>query len=293
MSTLNFSNPNTPVITIPVNNFKTITGVSLTFTEINLIGGTPQLTPVGINNLGVNSIYLNYDIYSSSLNYNSQINSNSLQITINNSGILDYKISDNYSLIINLNNTISSFTIGKEYKVDIILFGTDSNNNNFNTNSNSSPTIYCLCENTEVLTPSGYKLIQELQINDLVTTSDGRSVQIKKIHKSIKYGKYYENYYPVIIPANSIAENYPEKDCRMSQYHAIKFNDNWILPFKNLGVFKKDKSEEVVNYYHIQLENYETDHLVINGGLVVETLGCDKQMDGIEWETRVSNSLIL
>ena len=65
------------------------------------------------------------------------------------------------------------------------------------------------------------------------------------------------------------------------------------LPFKNLSVFKKDKSEEVINYYHIQLENYATDNLVINGGLVVESLGNGSKIDGIEWESRSSNSIIL
>jgi hypothetical protein len=37
--------------------------------------------------------------------------------------------------------------------------------------------------------------------------------------------------------------------------------------------FKQDKEKKIIKYYHIQLNDYETEHLVINNGLVVESFG--------------------
>ena len=44
----------------------------------------------------------------------------------------------------------------------------------------------------------------------------------------------------------------------------------WIHP-KLSRKFKQDKTQQYVVYYHIETSNYETDSLIINGGLEVET----------------------
>ena len=158
-------------------------------------------------------------------------------------------------------------------------------------NPSNSNNFYCLFEDTEVLTPSGYVSVKSLQEGDLVTTSDGRSSHIKRIWSSNM--PLQEQYYPMIILANSIAENYPPKDCRLSKWHLINFNGNWIGPYKNEHIFKYDRDVKSIKYYHLELENYFTDHLVINGGLVVESLGNGQKDTGDEWDTRVKNSIIL
>ena len=65
------------------------------------------------------------------------------------------------------------------------------------------------------------------------------------------------------------------------------------MPFKNLNKFKIDKSKNIVKYYHIQLENYKTDNLIINNGLIVESLGNGSQEDTNEWDKREKNSIKL
>jgi hypothetical protein len=152
---------------------------------------------------------------------------------------------------------------------------------------------YCLCENTEILTPSGYIPIENLKINDYVITSENKEKQIKNIYYSLKNCIFDENLYPIIIPKDSIDINYPAKECKLSRYHAIKYNENWIMPFKNLNKFKIDKSKNIVKYYHIQLENYKTDNLIINNGLIVESLGNGSQEDTNEWDNREKNSIKL
>ena len=163
----------------------------------------------------------------------------------------------------------------------------DTNNNP----SNPIPQFFCLFEDTEVLTPSGYVSVKTLQEGDLVTTSDGRSSHIKRIWSS--HMPLQQEFLPIIIPANSIAENYPPKDCRLSKWHLINFNGNWISPHKNEHIFKYDRDVKTIKYYHLELENYFTDHLVINGGLIVESLGNGKEDTGTEWTSRENNSIIL
>lgn len=176
-----------------------------------------------------------------------------------------------------------SFVYGTSYSATLSLEGSNT--------INISSTIYCLFEDSEVLTPSGYKSVKLLNEGDVVTTSTGKESKIKSIFTSI-----YPNddpYYPIIIHANSIAENYPPKDCRLTKWHMIKYNDDWISPWKNEHVFKYDKSHDIIRYYHLQLEDFMTDHLVINGGLVVESKGNGSEEDGKEWCRRENESLIL
>ncbi len=131
--------------------------------------------------------------------------------------------------------------------------------------------ITCLTEDTQILTPNGYSNIKELKKGDLVLTDDNREVEIKNIH--ITYAKGNANNFPYLIKKNSIAKNYPPQDFKVSGRHAIKFGDNWILPQLAENKFVQDKSQKIIKYYHIELENYAKDNLVINGGAIVESFG--------------------
>ncbi len=148
------------------------------------------------------------------------------------------------------------------------------------------PPIPCLCADTEVLTPSGYVNITKLVKGQYVVTDDKRHVRITGIYRS-KF-KGCDKTYPYVVKKNSIAPNYPLKTVRLSAYHLIKYKNKWICP-KTCGWFKQDKSLKVVIYYHIQLEDYITDHLVVNQGTVVESMGCmkdNKIRDKTEWHNR-------
>lgn len=151
---------------------------------------------------------------------------------------------------------------------------------NFTTVTLTVGDLPCLTDNTTVLTPNGYIDISKLSIGDNVITSDNRIVEIKNIYKSRTIGN--DKSYPCIVPKNSIGPNYPSETFKISQGHLIQYNNSssirWIYPRK---YFKLDKSEKVINYYHIKLENYITDHLVINNGVIVESLG-DNSINNIK-----------
>jgi autotransporter-associated beta strand protein len=129
--------------------------------------------------------------------------------------------------------------------------------------------LVCLTPETIVLTQNGYVSITTLNKGDYITTDDNRQVQIKEIYlRKFKANKITN---PYIIPKNSIDYNYPPEELKLSGGHLIKYQNYWVLP-RLAGVFKQDTSKDIITYYHIKLENYKTDHLVINGGAVVESL---------------------
>jgi hypothetical protein len=129
------------------------------------------------------------------------------------------------------------------------------------------PRIPCLTENTMVLTPTGYKNITKLKKGELVTTSDNRNVEIILIFNSNITGNI--NTYPCKIIKDSIGPDYPKEDFLISRNHLIKYKNYWIYPMK---YFPLEKKQGIIKYYHIVLPNYLKDNLVINNGVVVESL---------------------
>ncbi len=144
----------------------------------------------------------------------------------------------------------------------------------------------CLTENTKILTPNGYISIDKLKKGDYIITDDNRKVQIKKIYMT--EFKPNKKTLPYIIHKNSIGENYPSQDIKISGGHMIKYANNWILP-RITNIFKQDNTIEPIKYYHIKLENYETDNLVLEGGLIVESMGETKDSLQI-YKDRVKNA---
>ncbi len=150
----------------------------------------------------------------------------------------------------------------------------------------------CLLKGTKVLTIDGYKLIETLNENDLIITDDNRSVSIKRIYKTKVNPKKNPEFIPYKIEKNNIEENYPLEDTYLTGFHMIKYGNNWIQPNK-CPKFKQDKSIKEIIYYHIQLDNFETDNMIVNNGLIVESLTNGSKIDYDLWVNRSENSLII
>ncbi len=172
---------------------------------------------------------------------------------------------------IGIDNSTGEITTTSETAINtytIIVYSLGSYNiTQVNLTVNDSP-LPCLTEDTNVLTPDGYIKVTNLRKGDNVITSDNKVVEIINIFKSHVIGNNLT--YPCIISKNSIGYNYPSDTFKISQNHLIKYNEKWIYPKLH---FPLDKSMKTIKYYHIKLENYITDHLVINNGIVVESLG--------------------
>lgn len=141
-----------------------------------------------------------------------------------------------------------------------------------------TPSIPCLLKGTLILTPTGYTPVESLKKGDTVLTSDKRRVPIVNIHNTIVKGG--PSTYPCVIQKNAVGNK--EEFC-ISQNHLIKYGEYWVLPKTH---FKLDKNAEEIHYYHIQLKKYSTDHLVINEGVIVESLAVTRE-DKIEYYSRI------
>lgn len=128
-------------------------------------------------------------------------------------------------------------------------------------NYTSLPTIPCLTNTCNILTPTGYLNITNLKKGDHVLTSSNKKVKIQNILKTTL--PLQEKVKPYKIPKNSIRNNIPMIDTYISGNHAYQINKKWKLPkHENLT---KEWSEDYVTFYHIKLPDYYTDHLIVNG----------------------------
>jgi hypothetical protein len=148
--------------------------------------------------------------------------------------------------------------------------------------------LHCLTDMCDVLTPDGYKNVKYIDIGDIVLTEENREVRVKR--KTHELYIINENTAPYLFMKQTIADNYPLEDILLSGRHLIKYNDKWYIPEK-IGIKQLDIYS--VNYYHLELENYTTDNIVINGGTIVESLTShdpeNHHRDAVEWHRRYYN----
>ena len=135
--------------------------------------------------------------------------------------------------------------------------------------------IPCILSNSLIKTPEGYEFVDNLKVDDLIVTSDGRTVPIVNI---LKYEiiKPKNNEYPVIIPKDFFGSNLPNKETYLSETHAILLPDTtneWMIPSDNITLFKRMNTKIV--YYNFELPNYFTDNIVINN-LPIESWSAGK-----------------
>jgi len=126
--------------------------------------------------------------------------------------------------------------------------------------------IPCIVSGQKILTPNGYKLIDNIYNGDMITTSQNKDVVALNYTKKFEFTTDITA--PYIIPKDSIYPSYPPKDIFLSADHKIKTNHNWVTP-KELSKYNPDVRQinigKPVTYYNIETPNYSTDHLVLEG----------------------------
>ena len=160
-------------------------------------------------------------------------------------------------------NGVYSYTI-------ICISGTGGSNiNGLNSVSGNiiiDTTIPCIVSGQKILTPNGYKLIDNIYNGDMITTSQNKDVVALNYKKAFEFTTDITA--PYIIPKDSIYPSYPPKDIFLSADHKIKTNHNWVTP-KELSKYNSEIRQinigKPVTYYNIETPNYSTDHLVLEG----------------------------
>jgi hypothetical protein len=131
----------------------------------------------------------------------------------------------------------------------------------------------CFLKETKISTPSGDRLVQELQIGDEVNTLAGR-----KAIKWIGYNKFtkeegrvwQDGVMPIRIARFAIDDYSPHSDLYLSPLHCVFFSEA-LIPVKHLinGISVAQgapSSMSAIEYYHIDLGTHEV--LYAEGALV-------------------------
>jgi hypothetical protein len=133
----------------------------------------------------------------------------------------------------------------------------------------------CLLKGTKISTPTGDRVVQELQIGDEVQTLSGR-----KTIKWIGYNKFTkeegrawsDSVMPIRVARFAIDDHIPHCDLYLSPHHCIFFNEA-LIPVMYLinetNIAQGAPSDmSAIEYYHIELDTHE---VIFAEGALVES----------------------
>ena len=183
----------------------------------------------------------------------------------------------NGDLIVSTNGTLEihdiAFLTMSGYKIKL-----DTISSKFINNATSDQILTdklpCLLGETKVKTLYGYIKVENLKRGDILITETNKEVPITEIYKSDI--KTTIDNSPYIIPAHYFSRNYPKKQFKISPLHAIATNkkaQEWCIPNIHCKSLKRMPLGKKITYYHIELPNWLTDHITIEGETIVESFG--------------------
>lgn len=123
----------------------------------------------------------------------------------------------------------------------------------------------CFLEGTEILTPNGYINIKNLNDGDDIIVNICNEQKIDKIKKIIKHKSNTKDVY--CISKDFLSLN---NDLYITGGHAIKINNKYrhvkcLFCDQHNQIKKCCDSDEVIMYYHIQLNTWEYVFIIANG----------------------------
>ena len=135
--------------------------------------------------------------------------------------------------------------------------------------------VSCFLKGTKISTPSGDRLVQELQIGDEVEMLTGR-----KTIKWIGYNKFtkeegrawQDRVMPIRVARFAIGDHTPHRDLYLSPLHCIFFNESLIpvMYLVNEASIAQGMPSDMsaIEYYHIEFDTHE---VVYAEGALVES----------------------
>ncbi len=150
----------------------------------------------------------------------------------------------------------------------------DAYGNRVDGNLTQGSSVICLTGGTLIETPDGPRLIEELAVDDLVTTFDSGNQPVRMIYKRTLRGESYRRnrkLWPVCIQAGALGFGLPRRNLRVSPQHRMLYQHIRIpLLFGEDAVFVRAKSlaasfEEVyvdcgldeITYFHLVFDRHE------------------------------------
>jgi hypothetical protein len=160
--------------------------------------------------------------------------------------------------------------------------------------------VVCFAEDAQITTDQGDRLIQDLNVGDMVVTRDHGLQEIRWIGKKHVTGARlyaYPNLRPIVIEKDTYGPNVPYKDLMVSPQHrilidhsdvALLFGDTEVLaPAKglinNTSVYVNETARSVT-YFHILFDQHE---VIYSNGLPTESFQpCDHNIDAFDHKIR-------
>ncbi|WP_156024894.1 Hint domain-containing protein, partial [Pseudosulfitobacter pseudonitzschiae] len=142
----------------------------------------------------------------------------------------------------------------------------------FNSVPENAEVANCFLTGTRIATPSGETAVEDLRIGDLVTTADGRTVEVKwmarQTYRQFRNMALPEKHAPVCISAGAFGQGLPHTDLYLTADHGMILDDMVV----NAGAMVNGDTIRFVplsemppefTYYHVETELH--DEILANG----------------------------
>jgi len=141
--------------------------------------------------------------------------------------------------------------------------------------------VACFPAGMRILTPSGYKPVEDIHTDDLLVTSDKRAVPVTvystTLHTSTETAPY-------LIPANTFGKKSPPSDIILSPTHAIQVRKGvWEKPryaAEEYSIIRQVDIGKEITYYHFEAPDYLRDNFIVENSIVESFSG--KQYKGLK-----------
>jgi hypothetical protein len=133
----------------------------------------------------------------------------------------------------------------------------------------------CFAAGTLIATPEGETTVETLQIGDLVTCADGRSVPVKWIGRQTLHKLFTpaERFTPVRVGAGALGNGLPHTDLVLTADHALildglAINAGALVNDATIHREPVDSLPDRVTYYHVETEAHD---VILANGAPAET----------------------
>ncbi|WOD09317.1 Hint domain-containing protein [Marinomonas sp. GJ51-6] len=157
----------------------------------------------------------------------------------------------------------------------------------------TDPYTYCFLAGTQINTPEGERLVEEIAIGDKVLAADGRELTVRWMGHETIYNGIGASVHktPVKISSGAMGDGLPHCDLYVSNAHAFLIDGHLVVasalingdtitsvPFAELP--------ESYTYWHIETDAHE---LVVANGVVAETLsGAPERKDFDNYDSYIA-----
>ncbi|MEY8841548.1 Hint domain-containing protein [Cribrihabitans sp. XS_ASV171] len=136
-------------------------------------------------------------------------------------------------------------------------------------------TAICFAAGTLIATPEGECAVERLEIGDLVTCADGRTVPVKWIGRQTVHKLFTpaERFTPVRVRAGALGDGLPHTDLVLTADHALildglAINAGALVNGTSIAWEPMDSLPERVTYYHVETEDHD---VILANGAAAET----------------------